>query len=410
MSQEEEKEIEEEISEDKKEVPDDFLNMSDEDFMNTPIPDEIPLEEDSNKKAEEEAEEEEKEEEEIEDEEESSENDKESDESEDGGNEEDEEDVISEDISDDDEAEEEQEQKPKRKKLKLEKPEDDKEEEVKEETASDDIDYKAEYNKIMAPFKANGKMISLSKPEDVISLMSMGANYNKKMQAIKPHLKYIKMLDNNDLLDESKISYAIDLMKGNKDAIEKLIKDSGIDPLNVDIEEDSKYKVNTDYNVSEKEVDLDQVLDEIQHTDSYKETIEIVSTKWDEASKGIILENPEVLKTINDQVGNGIYGQIAEVMERERVLGHLNGLSDLQAYEKIGDYMNKNELFKEQQAEKSKIITPTPKKKKVDPKLKKQKLAAGGTKNAPSKGKQPDYDPLALSDEEFEKLSANDLF
>lgn len=287
----------------------------------------------------------------------------------------------------------------KRKKLSLEKPD-------------ENVHYEQFYKKITAPFKANGREIQINKPEDIISLMQMGANYNQKMRAIKPHLKFIKMLDNNKLLDESKISYLIDLYKGDKDAITKLIKDSGVDPLNVDVEKDSKYKETKAYNVSDKEVELDQVLDSIQHTDSYQETIDIISNKWDDPSKRIILENPNVIKIINDQIGNGIYDQIMKVVERERVLGNLDGYSDIAAYQNVGEYMQENNMFDGQSSQSSEKKPaddkPAPKSKKPDPKLKKRKLAAGGSKSTPSKKKKQDYDPLALSDEEFEKLSAND--
>ena len=89
-------------------------------------------------------------------------------------------------------------------------------------------DYKAEYLRLLAPFKANGKEIAVSTVDDAISLMQMGANYNKKMAGLKPSLKMLKLLENSGLLSEEKISYLIDLEKKNPAAINKLIKDSGI--------------------------------------------------------------------------------------------------------------------------------------------------------------------------------------
>jgi len=84
---------------------------------------------------------------------------------------------------------------------------------------------------ITAPFRANGKDMQIDSVEDVRKLMQMGANYNKKMAAIKPNLKFIKMLENNDLLNEESISYLIDLQKKDPAAIKKLLKDSGTNPL-----------------------------------------------------------------------------------------------------------------------------------------------------------------------------------
>ena len=39
-------------------------------------------------------------------------------------------------------------------------------------------DYKAASEQVFKPFKSNGKQITVANPEDAISLMQMGANYN----------------------------------------------------------------------------------------------------------------------------------------------------------------------------------------------------------------------------------------
>src|SRR5690606_21653948 len=84
---------------------------------------------------------------------------------------------------------------------------------VVEDTAKDNQvtpDYEKLYKEIMKPFKANGREIKLNSPEEVITLMQKGANYTKKMQALQPHLKIVRMLENNQLLDEGKLSQLID--------------------------------------------------------------------------------------------------------------------------------------------------------------------------------------------------------
>ena len=107
-----------------------------------------------------------------------------------------------------------------------------------EKSAEKAVDYKAAYEKIMTPFKANGKLISLESPDEAVRLMQMGANYTKKLQALQPQLRMLRMLENNGLLDEQKLSYLIDLDKKNPSAITKLVKESGIDPIDIDIEKD----------------------------------------------------------------------------------------------------------------------------------------------------------------------------
>ena len=271
---------------------------------------------------------------------------------------------------------------------------------------SDGMDYKAEYMKIMAPFRANGKTMNIDSAEDAVQLMQMGANYAQKMTALKPNLKLMKMLENNSLLDEAKLSFLIDLDKKNPDAIQKLIKDSGIDPLDVDTSDKTTYQPNT-YTVHDKEIELDSVLEEIQDTPSYSKTIDVVSNKWDEASRKIIVENPQIIRVINEHIANGIYDQIVAVMEKERALGRLTG-SDIESYRRIGDQIYASGGFASQSPQQPTTpateSTPKPKK-QPDPKVKSRKKAAAPTKSAPTKSSTPEnFNPLALSDEDFEKL------
>ena len=273
------------------------------------------------------------------------------------------------------------------------------------------VDFEAEYKRLLTPFKANGRDIAVKSVDDAIALMQMGANYNKKMAALKPNLKLMKMLENNGLLSEDKIGFLIDLEKKNPAAINKLVKDSGIDPMDFDAEKASGYK-QTAYTVDDREIELDTVLDEIQGTPSYNRTLEIVSTKWDAASKQVIAGSPQLLKVINGHVESGVYDLISKELESERLFGRLNGLSDIEAYRQIGDALHAkgafNSLAQGSSQNQQKPATPpvvvTPKPKVEDDKLKDKRRAASSTKPAAPTSAPKDFNPLALSDEEFTKL------
>ncbi len=272
------------------------------------------------------------------------------------------------------------------------------------------VDYEAEYKKLTAPFMANGREMSVKSADDAVALMQMGANYNKKMAALKPNLKLMKMLETNGLMSEEKINFLIDLEKKNPDAINKLIKDSGLDPLELDTEKADGYKP-TQRTVSDSELDLDSVLDEIQSTPTYKRTIEVVANEWDGKSKQIVGANPQLLKVINSHVQSGIYDLITAEVESERMFGRLSGLSDIEAYRQVGDAIQARGGFDHLSTQGQQTRTTAPvalkpaPKKEDDEKLKEKRRAAGAAKpaaapSAPAK----DFNPLALSDEEFSKL------
>ena len=269
------------------------------------------------------------------------------------------------------------------------------------------IDYEAAYKKLFAPFKANGKDLQVATVDEAVTLMQMGANYNKKMAALKPNLKLMKLLENNGLLSEEKLSFLIDLEKKNPDAIGKLLKDGGIDPLDLNAENASDYKPHT-YTVDDRELELDTILGEMKDSPSYNRTLDVVSNKWDGASKQVIAQQPQLLKVINDHISNGVYDLISTEMERERMFGRLNGLSDLEAYRHVGDAIQARGGFDHlaSQVQAKPAVQPGVKPAPVvdDQKLKDKKRAASPTKATPATAPAADFNPLALSDDEFTKL------
>ena len=284
------------------------------------------------------------------------------------------------------------------------------EEKAKEEAepaSKEETDYKAEYQKILAPFSANGKQMQVESAEEAITLMQMGANYNKKMAALKPNLKLLKLLENNGLLSEEKLSFLIDLDKKNPDAITKLVKDSGLDPLEMDVSK-SDYKPNT-YTVHDREVELDSVLSDIQDTPTYSKTISIVGNKWDGESKKIIVENPQLIKVINDHMASGVFDLISNEVDRQRALNRLNGVSDIEAYRLVGDEMHNRGALRpaSQPAQKvpGTVREPVPTKPAAQHQdTRSKKLAASTPKAAAPVKNDPDFNPLAMSDEDFAKI------
>lgn len=272
------------------------------------------------------------------------------------------------------------------------------------------VDFEAEYKRILAPFKANGREVIVNSVDDAISLMQMGAHYNKKMQGLKPSLKLMKMLENNGLLNEEKIGWLIDLDKKSPEAINKLVKDSGLNPMDFDADKANDYKPKI-HTVDEREMELDTVLDDLQGSPTYNRTLAIVSKEWDGASKQVIAGSPQLLKVINSHVENGIYDLISKEVESARMLGRLNGLSDIEAYRQVGDAIQARGGFNHLGSSQGKSATPVvvaAKPKKVeDDKLNDKRRAASSSKPVAPSTLGKDFNPLALSDEEFSKLSAD---
>tara|TARA_R110002167_G_scaffold60173_1_gene170198 strand:+ start:2721 stop:3890 length:1170 start_codon:yes stop_codon:yes gene_type:complete len=270
------------------------------------------------------------------------------------------------------------------------------------------FDYESAYKKVTEPFKANGTEMRITDPDDIVSLMQMGANYQKKMAQLKPNLKVVKMLDKAGLLDEGKLNNLIDLSKKDPKAVAKLIEESGLDPLDIDTEVKSDYQP-TDYSVTDKEYNLDQVLDEIKDTATFTRTIDVLTKEWDSGSKATISDNPEIISVINTHMGNGVFDKVNEVLQQEKTLGKLAGVSDVQAYHNIAEYMASKGMLTpgNSQATAPTVSTETEDQTQANAERNKKRKAAASVKQTKTETKNQETDFLGLSDDEFMKKFAS---
>lgn len=198
-------------------------------------------------------------------------------------------------------------------------------------------DHKALYDLVLGqPIKANGKEIKLQSPDEVVKLVQMGLNYTKKMQSLQGSLRVVKMLENNQLLDEAKLSHLIDISKGDAGAIQKLLADTGFNPMEADAEKAASYKP-TDHRVTEAEMSFEAVLDEVQQSSAGVELISEVHGQWDAESKRALFQEPTILSLLAAQKANGLYTQITSEVDRLRALGEIKPeIPFLQAYHAVG--------------------------------------------------------------------------
>lgn len=271
---------------------------------------------------------------------------------------------------------------------------------------NNEFNYKSAYEKVMAPFKANGVMMQVDNPDDAVRLMQMGANYQKKMQALKPNLKIVKMLDKNGLLTEDHVNNLIDLATKNPAAIAKLVKDSGIDPLDIDTSGESGYRP-SNHGISDREYELDQTLESLRDvSDNYDKTIEVVGKQLDAQSRKMIFDNPVIVEVLDDHIKTGVFDQVMTVLKRERALGRLNNVPDVVAYKQLVDSMTQQGVFVTQGAapKAQKPVSSDAKASKSDKQRQAKRKAAAPTKATGAQTKSnSDAAYLGLSDEDFMK-------
>lgn len=260
------------------------------------------------------------------------------------------------------------------------------------------INYEDVVKQIFAPFKANGKEIAPRTVEDVVQLMQMGANYTKKMQSIAPMRKAVESLSNAGIDSEEKLSYLIDLYKGDKEAIKQLLKNNQIDAMDLDLDE-VNYSPNRQNIASEADVKFAETLSNV--SESLPQIQNIIDKQWDAESKKILLSDPRALQALHEEIQMGRFEPVQKQLEVERTFGRYQGVPDIQAYIDILNRMSAQEQYQQQMQEQQKKPSKNvPDKRKAAPT--RGKVKSGGTSLTPK-------DLFSMSDEEFEKLSIKDL-
>lgn len=258
------------------------------------------------------------------------------------------------------------------------------------------IDYKEVYESIFKPFKANGKDITPRDTKDVISLMQMGANYTKKMQEIAPLRKVVESLSMAGIKKDEDISFLIDLHKGEKEAIKKLLKDHNIDPISdLDMDE-TNYVAHTKNLARDRDIEWNETYEDIK--DSLGKISEVMD-KWDRNSKEFLLSDPKNMRALHDEIQMDRFDKVQSMVELEKTFGRYRGVPDIEIYFEMLNRLNSGKTQKPTDTpDVKRNLTPKriiPDKKEAAP------VRIKGTSSTAAVSKS---EMASMSDDEFMKL------
>ena len=282
-------------------------------------------------------------------------------------------------------------------------PEEDTQEPLEDETEPDEentldsetdtFDYKANFDALMAPLKANGQEIQVKSAEDARRLIQMGLNYDDKMVAIKPARLAGKALERagiikDGIVDEDALNRMIDFNNGNIEVMKARLKELEIDPLDLDLD-DTDYQAQ-DHMVSEHSIEIDDIQNQLNTRGSTEQVVGALN-QLDEGSRDFFSENPQQLLGLEQDVTSGVFNEIYGNVQYERRMGRLSGKTDMEAY--IEFAQARGQAMRDQEPE---VQKPT---KTVNAK---KRAKAAGSKPAPAKTTEA-VNPFDMTDDEFEK-------
>ena len=234
--------------------------------------------------------------------------------------------------------------------------------------------------------KANGKEFEMTLDE-LKQTASKGMDYLKKTTALKPYRTMIAAMEENKVSPED-INLLIDLKKGNKEAIAKLIKENEVDVY--DLPEANDYKPQ-EYRQSETALEMKEVLSTISKDAEFSRTSEIYSA-FDDQTKAFLNEDPSRIAGLHNDIKTGVFDKVFPLAEKKAMIDGYNA-PFLQYYLQAGqEILNANNR-----------PIQTEQKQYVPPENRANKIAAGLPSSRGDKKTVIDYLDEEISDEDFKE-------
>ena len=234
--------------------------------------------------------------------------------------------------------------------------------------------------------KANGKEFEMTLDE-LKQTASKGMDYLKKTTALKPYRTMIAAMEENKVSPED-INLLIDLKKGNKEAIAKLIKENEVDVY--DLPEANDYKPQ-EYRQSETALEMKEVLSTISKDAEFSRTSEIYAA-FDDQTKAFLNEDPSRIVGLHNDVTTGVFDKVLPIAEKKAMIDGYNA-PFLQYYLQAGqEILNANNR-----------PIQTEQKQYVPPENRANKIAAGLPSSRGDKKTVIDYLDEEISDEDFKE-------
>ena len=202
--------------------------------------------------------------------------------------------------------------------------------------------------------KANGQEYEFTLDEmksQFGSIFAKAQDYTKKTQALKEYRKTIDIVQNAGISDNDLNLFA-DVLKGNKEAIATILKRTGVDALDLDVENVNYAPKN--YGRNDTELAIKDIVDEISADKEYVLTHNVLEKQWDSKSREKFIENPNMIKGLHIDIKSGLFDKLNPIMQKLKIYDGASR-SDLDYYYMAHDQYKSSELLAASNAEKAEL-------------------------------------------------------
>lgn len=261
------------------------------------------------------------------------------------------------------------------------------------------IDYEKAYKELFdTPIKADGTEIKLNSKDELIALVQKGVNFTRKSQELSKKRKIIQSLEEANIKTDEDLNLLIDIYKGKPEAIKSFIKNKNIDIDSYEDGEEAQY-VPTNNIVSDKEVQLTEVIDEIKSSPYFDKISNILSNIWDKDSIDMVSKDPNLLAGLYGEVSQNRFDEIHAKVVRDKLFSN----------SKKPDIVRYMEYAKEIEDNKTKSISDTGTNTETETKSIKVKPVVGNKKSASINKNINKSVKKVITAEDIDKLSDEEL-
>jgi len=224
---------------------------------------------------------------------------------------------------------------------------------------TDAVDYQKQYEELLekskvatdfyekvagVKFKANGKEFEGFKdPKKVIQAQQMAYNYSEKMAGFKAYRPYMGPLKDRGMLDDTgKFDLAMSLIDGDKEALKQHIKNLGIDPVDLDME-DIKYAGESKTS-SRDVIAIEDALESAKASGVEDQVYNTVMKEWDDDSFRDFVGNQSIQDDLIAQMADGSYDTVMSKVGQMSVLdSRFSGMKMVDKYRSAINELNSEE-------------------------------------------------------------------
>lgn len=270
--------------------------------------------------------------------------------------------------------------------------------EQEEEPSQQSEEEEEKSNTELHKFRANGQDFEFTQEEineQFGTVFGKAIDYTQKMQKISPYRKMISALEQENI-SQDQLNLAIDALKGDKGAIQKIVAENKIDIYDIDNEDEDNAYTGNDYGKSPSEIALEEVQQQIYKDPEYPQTLDVISNQWDGDSRVALADNPEWISGLHSDIKSGVFAKVSPEAAKLKVLDGGNK-PDIEYYLLAGQQLLENS----QNQPVEDLVEKNNKQFKSDSAVANKKRSASSTRSRSSNKSVIDY----LDDDDDEKFN-----